>query len=256
MLLSAQEIQDGNLAPETLRRAVQLVTMNGYVLFENVLPCELLAELQAEFTRVFDKYRASTEANRGANRFQMHLPFCAPFNDSAVIENPIALSIIDQLVGPDCVCHYFASDTALPGSDYQNVHADIGLLFPETPLSLPSYSVVLNIPLVDHREDNGPIEIWPGGTHLMPGGVDMQELSKTMHSQPCLMPAGSLLIRDMRMWHRGTPNRSPEARPNLALIYSRPWLKTNYPPIEISQSTYENLSARARKLFRFETRTA
>ena len=45
------------------------------------------------------------------------------------------------------------------------------------------------------------------------------------------MPAGSVLVRDIRTWHRGTPNRSETARPNLAMIYSRPWLKTQYPPI-------------------------
>jgi ectoine hydroxylase-related dioxygenase (phytanoyl-CoA dioxygenase family) len=260
MILSPQELESRELHPETLRRAVQLATVNGYVLFESVLPPELLAELQTEFKRVFDEHHQSTEANRGTNRFQMHLPFHEPFINPAIIENPLVLAVIDQLVGPDCVCHYFASDTALPGSEYQKVHADIGLLFPEAPLSLPPYSVVLNIPLCDHREDNGPLEIWPGGTHLMPGssgyglkgGLDMQELSKTMHSEHCLMPAGSLLIRDMRMWHRGTPNRSAEPRPNLALIYSRPWLKTHYPPIEIAPSSYERLSERARRLFRFE----
>ncbi len=256
MILSPQELESQKLQPETFRLALQAVKMNGFVLFENVLAPDLLCQLKTEFLRVFDEHRAANESNRGANRFQMHLPFRAPFNDAAVIENPLVLALIEQLVGPDCVCHYFASDTALPGSDYQKIHADIGLLFPETPLSLPAYSVVLNIPLVDHRADNGPMEVWPGGTHLMPGGLDMQELSKTMHSEPCLMPAGSLLLRDMRMWHRGTPNRSQEARPNLALIYSRPWLKTNYPPIEIAAATYESLSERARQLFRMEKREA
>src|SRR5688572_1792166 len=118
MILSQQELQSGELQTETLQRAVQLVTMNGYVLFESVLSSELLANLRTEFMRVFEQHRSSTEANRGANRFQMHLPFREPFIDSAVIENPIALAIIDRLIGPDCVCHYFASDTALPGSDY------------------------------------------------------------------------------------------------------------------------------------------
>ncbi len=252
MILSPQEFQCRTLQPETLSHAVQSVKMNGYVLIESILPPDLLAALQTEFTHVFNEHRAGSESNRGANRFQMHLPFREPFNDPAVIENPLALAVIDQLVGPDCVCHYFASDTALPGSEHQSVHSDIALLFPEAPLSLPAYSVVLNIPLVDHREDNGPMEIWPGGTHLMPSGVDMRELSKTMHSELCLMPAGSLLIRDMRMWHRGTPNRSHQPRPNLALIYARPWLKTHYPLIEISASAYNSLSERGRKLFRFE----
>jgi hypothetical protein len=67
-----------------------------------------------------------------------------------------------------------------------------------------------------------------------------------------MMQAGSVLIRDMRMWHRGTPNRSQEARPNKAMIYSRPWLKTHYPPIKIARETYDALPERARKLFRLE----
>ena len=96
------------------------------------------------------------------------------------------------------------------------------------------------------------MEVWPGGTHLMPTGINMNQLSKTMHSELVLMPAGSLLIRDMRMWHRGTPNRSDAAHPNMAFIFSRYWFKTSYPPIEISQETYDSLSDRAKQLFRHE----
>jgi hypothetical protein len=54
------------------------------------------------------------------------------------------------------------------------------------------------------------------------------------------------------MWHRGTPNRSNAARPNIALIYSRYWLKLRYPQIAIPQQTYDSLSERAKKLFRLE----
>ena len=66
------------------------------------------------------------------------------------------------------------------------------------------------------------------------------------------MHAGSLLIRDLRMWHRGTPNRSDEIRPNMAMIYAQRWLKTHYPPVGIPQATYEGLSPRTQQLFRYE----
>jgi len=227
MTLTDDERQTRTFAPERLTLAAQNVAVNGYVAFERVLTPEMVADLHAQFRRVLDAYVARTDPNRGANRFQMHLPFMAPFNDEAIIANPLALPVLDRLLGPDYVCHYFASDTPLPGSDYQAVHSDIGLLFPEAPLSLPAYSVVVNIPLVDFTPENGPLEIWPGGTHLMPGGTKIGDLAPTMHSETLLLPAGSLLIRDMRMWHRGTPNRADHARPNLALIYSRPWLKTH-----------------------------
>lgn len=250
--LTPEERESGKLSPETHKLAVQSVKMDGYVVFPGVLPTDFMAELRAEFGRVFERYVARTDPNRGANRFQMHLPFLPPFCDPAIIENPLVLPILDELLGKDTVCHYFASDTPLPGSDYQAVHSDIALLFPETPLSLPTYSVVVNIPLVDFTEENGPLEVWPGGTHWMPGGTDLKALAPGMHSERVLMPAGSVLLRDMRMWHRGTPNQSTEMRPNLALIYSRPWLKTNYPPIDIPTDVHETLSERARRLFRFE----
>lgn len=252
MELSSQERQSLTLSPETLALAASLVRVNGYVVFERVLPPTLVAALHTEFMRVFNAYVTRTDPNRGANRFQMHLPFTAPFNDPTVITNPFALPIIDALLGADAICHYFASDTPLPGSDYQAVHSDIQLLFPETSLSLPAYSIVVNIPLVDFTEENGPLEIWPGGTHLMPGPNDLAALAAQMPSQRVTMPAGSLLIRDMRAWHRGTPNRADHARPNLALIYSRPWLRTHYPPIGIPTADYEALSERARHLFRLE----
>jgi hypothetical protein len=252
MQLSTEELESQTLKPETLRLAVQSVRVNGYVIFERVLPRDLVQTLHRTFLRVLEGYKAHADPNRGASRYQMHLPFMPPFMDPAVIAHPFALAVLDELLGKDAICHYFASDTPLPGSDYQRVHADIHLLFPETLLSLPAYSLVLNIPLVDFTEENGPLEIWPGGTHLMPGGVNIQELAPTMRSERVLMPAGSLLIRDMRMWHRGTPNRSAAPRPNMALIYSRPWLKLNYPPIGIPRATYESLSERAQRLFRAE----
>ena len=161
--------------------------------------------------------------------------------------------MLDAILGDNCHCHYFASDTALPGSDYQGVHSDTHLLFGETSLSLPAYSIVVNIPLIDVTLERGPVEIWPGGTHLMPGTMDIQRTSAQMHSELVTMPAGSLLIRDMRMWHRGTPNRSDIARPHLAMIYSRFWFReTGYSPIEIAKDVYDGLSPRARQLFRFE----
>jgi Phytanoyl-CoA dioxygenase (PhyH) len=252
MQLTAEELAAQTLKPESLQLAVQSIRVNGYVIFESVLPRGLVETLHGTFLRVLNSYMARTDPNRGANRYQMHLPFMPPFIDPAVISHPFALAVIDELLGKECICHYFASDTPLPGSDYQRVHADIQLLFPETLLSLPAYSLVLNIPLVDFTEENGPLEIWPGGTHLMPGGINIQELAPTMNSERVRMPAGSLLLRDMRMWHRGTPNRSTAPRPNLALIYSRPWLKLNYPPIGIPRATHEALSERAQRLFRAE----
>jgi ectoine hydroxylase-related dioxygenase (phytanoyl-CoA dioxygenase family) len=183
----------------------------------------------------------------------MHVPFAPPFCDERVIASPFVLPVVDALLGPDCICHYLASDTPLPGSEYQDTHPDIFPLFPETPMVLPPYSIVVNIPLVDAREDNGPLEIWPGGTHhYVADRARVPGIAAGMHSEHVLMSGGSIVIRDSRMWHRGTPNRSTDPRPNFTLIYSRYWLRLRYRPIPIPRETYDGLSERARRLFRLE----
>jgi ectoine hydroxylase-related dioxygenase (phytanoyl-CoA dioxygenase family) len=236
-----------------LEQAIGQVRNDGYALFERALPKDLVDDMHASFLRLLGSHVQTADANRGVNRHQMHLPFEPPFCDERVIANSLVMPIVDALVGEDCICHYLSSDTPLPGSDYQVVHPDIFPLFPETSSVLPPYSIVVNIPLVDAREDNGPLEIWPGGTHhYVADRSKVPDLAASMHSERVLMPAGSILIRDSRMWHRGTPNRSNAPRPNFTLIYSRYWLKLRYRPIPIPQATYDRLSERAQRLFRLE----
>lgn len=255
MRLSQEEINTRTLHPETIRIAAEQVRINGYVVIESAISAAKIQELHATFMELFEAYTAQHETNRGKNRSQMFLPFKDPFIDPELITNSYALPIIEELVGKDCAIRYFASDTPMPGSDYQAVHSDLQALYPESSVTLPPTGIVLNIPLVDFREDNGPVEIWPGGTHLIPENRNkpelIQEAAGTMHHEPVLMPAGSLLIRDIRMWHRGSPNRSDAARPNLAMVYFRSWFQTQ-PRIEIPRMTYEQLSERAQHLFRFE----
>jgi len=253
MQLTATELETNRLSPATLEYAVSQVRNNGYVLFERVVAPDLIADMRWNFIRLLEAHVQRTDPNRGANRYQMHLPFVPPFSDPRVITSPFVLPVVEALVGEDCICHYFASDTPLPGSDYQPVHPDIYQLFPESGAVTSPYSVVVNIPLVDAREDNGPLEIWPGGTHhYVAQPADVPRLAADMQSLRMIMPAGSIVIRDSRMWHRGTPNRSAEPRPNFTLIYSRFWLKLRYRPIPIARSTYDALSPRAQRLFRLE----
>jgi hypothetical protein len=40
---------------------------------------------------------------------------------------------------------------------------------------------------------------------------------------------GSLLIRDIRLWHRGMPNRSDRVRHMLAMIHNVGWLQRPAP---------------------------
>jgi ectoine hydroxylase-related dioxygenase (phytanoyl-CoA dioxygenase family) len=209
------------------------------------------------FDTLLEHKRATEPTNRGANRYQMHLPFEPPFAVPELYANATVLAILENLFGQDTICTYFASDTPFPGSDYQPVHLDCRLPFPEAAYGVPVYSVVVNTPLVDFTMENGPLEIWPGGTHLIGQPKDLETLTKSMPSVKPLVKVGDILMRDARMWHRGTPSHgdgnSTRSRPNLAVVYSRGWFRFENHAVrmKIPSQTYEGFEPQLKKMFRY-----
>jgi hypothetical protein len=219
----------------------------GWTLLPERLPADLVAAMQARFLELLAAKERGEPTNRGRNRYQMFLPWEPPFNDPRLYEHPQVLAVVEELLGPDASLAYFASDTPLPGSDYQPVHADTRLLFPELDLPVPPYALALNVPLVDCTEENGSLEFWPG-THLARRPSELDEAAGLLESRRANMPAGSLLVRDLRMWHRGTPNRSAAPRPHLALVYARPWYRFELAGPLLRPDDWEALSERGRRL--------
>ncbi|ALK32701.1 phytanoyl-CoA dioxygenase family protein [Burkholderia plantarii] len=157
--------------------------------------------------------------NHDLNRWNMHLPSHGPLFDERLFNDPRVMAIVDRLIGPDAVCYLIASDTPLPGAGFQGAHQDF-----------TRFSIALNIPLVDVTEHNGPTEIWPG-THCG-GRFDTQpyfiaadearQISATRRPRRLTNRAGSFVLRDHRLLHRGTANRSDASRPMLSLYYVQP----------------------------------
>jgi ectoine hydroxylase-related dioxygenase (phytanoyl-CoA dioxygenase family) len=266
--LSEVELGRGSLDQATLDEAVMQVTLNGFVVIENALPIDLIESLRKDWMAVVEDLlkndAGKTEVNTRAfrkNRIRMDLPFRAPYTDPRIITNSFAVPIIEKIVGEDCRMFYFSADAPMPGSDYQEVHGDYAPFFPGADIVLPITSLAVNIPLVDVTEKNGPMDAWPN-THLTPekyyeGGY-VPAAAKSLQPVSMVTPKGSLLIRDVRMWHRGTPNNSNEIRPNMALIYGRHWWDGAYYPqdsLGITKTAFEGLSDRAKQLFRFEELT-
>jgi ectoine hydroxylase-related dioxygenase (phytanoyl-CoA dioxygenase family) len=249
-------------------RAVRQLKVAGYTVFERVLTGERLDTVRSAFEDHFAKSLANGDPRvvhpTGPNRYNVWVPLERPFIDEDVVANPLVLQVLRELLDGDVVCTYYASDTALPGSEYQPVHPDVGPIFPGLAITLPPVNYVLDIPLVDFREDNGPLEMWPQGTHLIPdNGVIPREgargpsearmapnqlFAESLQPTVVTIPAGSFLVRDTRVWHRGTPNRSTERRSMLALVFSRSWYRPDTLPM--ARVVRESLTEPVSKLFR------
>lgn len=219
----------------------------GFDVLEDVIPperverlrVELLAELRAkqrargiaESTRE-DPRRQGNEGvsidfrpeggNHDFNRWNLRLPSRLPFLDPEVFANPRVIRILDDVLWCDYVLAIVAADVNLPGSGYQNVHQDY-----------PTPSISVNVPLVDFDDQNGPIQLWPRTHRAGPPSApepysmhihssseeQLRDLVSTVEPVSCYLRAGSALIRDHRLVHRGSPNRSHSPRPMLTLNY-------------------------------------
>lgn len=236
------------LAEEIAQYAEQL-RVNGFVVLPERLPEPLVTRMRQRFDELLAERVAQSPTNRGVNRYQMYLPWEPPLADPLLYENDGVIRVAEAVMEPDLTLRYFASDTPLPGSDYQKVHSDTRFLFPEAALPVPCYGLVLNVPLVDCTEENGSLEFWPS-THLTPGRADLERLAAGLPSLRANLKAGSLLLRDLRMWHRGTPNRSAAPRPHLAVVYTRPWYRFELDGPRLTRAQFEGLSERGKRLLR------
>jgi hypothetical protein len=222
----------------------------GYVVFERAIEPSVLAGMYAVWLEYFEPFRKRRKPE--IKRFPMHLPFKAPLYHPSFVEHPSVLALADRLLGKRYVCGYFGSETPLPGADYMQAHFDLMFLsrmtFMNAPLGFANrllgtlryfYGIQVSVPLVDSRDDNGPFEIWPASNRWTPRRPAPERL---------LMPAGSLLVRDIRNLHRGTPHRGTAPRPFLSLVYLRSWVPRWKLP-EIPAEVYASLPARSQRLF-------
>lgn len=212
----------------------------GVVVLPEPLPSDFVETLREAFETVLEAYVAASDPNRGTRRHQMYLPFEGPFGDARLWANPTVLDVVEQVLGPDFECTYYGSDTPFPGSGYQPVHQDGGPLFPEWASRPPPYCIAMNVPLVDVTDDDGPLEWFDG--EEKPG--------EETEPHRFTGPAGSILLRDTRVWHRGSPNRGAAPRPLLALLYTRDWFRFPLLRPAIDRGDYDRLPDPGRRLFR------
>jgi ectoine hydroxylase-related dioxygenase (phytanoyl-CoA dioxygenase family) len=228
-------------------RATSVTVLRG------LFPVEKIAAWNAAFQPLLRRAICEeTEApNRGPGRYYATLPFEAPWADPEIIDNDAIIAVVSELVGADAVMCQLATDTPLRGSDYQELHRDTQLLFPETGEETAPYQLAVNFPLVDVTEENGPME-WAPGTHLRPKHESLARLqSGEIGLERALMQRGDVMIRDVRHVHRGTPNFTGLPRPMVVIGYSRRWLFRPEVSIRVPRPVLAGLSERSQRMLRF-----
>ncbi len=178
--------------------------------YEKVMYTVKAKALYPELADGFDIFR-----ERGRGRFDMTIEaFDTPdFNFLTDLKNAAWMPIVNKILGDDAILVHKGAFLSMPGAETQVYHQDGVHL--NKKYQKPCHAINVFIPLIDLNDKNGPTEFCIG-THFL----GYEDYNKELIDTP-LAAAGSPVIFDYRLGHRGLGNNSRDPRPILYLTYTR-----------------------------------
>ncbi len=247
--ISRSERETGMLESENLNEAVRAVLDEGFVVLNSVIDHEHIHEIQAKMLEDVPVITALPEPPYQFTRghIQHDPPPFDPYLFRDVVCNDIVVAITHKILGNGVRNTFYSGNTNLPGSVRQPVHVDQGHLWPGQERAHPASMLVVNVPVLDMTAHNGSIELWPE-SHLdttvawndsirVPEAKVRERVSCHTPFQPEVL-LGGVLIRDMRLWHRGVPNLSDTPRPMIAMIHACPWMRSGQITVQTGTEHY------------------
>ncbi|EHY51973.1 hypothetical protein HRR83_003465 [Exophiala dermatitidis] len=235
--ISPEELSSNKISKQNLEKAVVALSEDGVVILDGAVSEESLDFLNSRMVEEAKALREGSStwfnySDKAQNILQHMVPepeYLLP----DVHANPFALDVCKTMMGPDPVLRYHKANTNFPGESRQPVHSDVHYEHPRA-----CFALAVNMVLIDCSPENGSTECWPG-THITTKFSDqngmkgihehlLHERVKT-HGAPIqpTVKKGGIIIRDMRLWHAGMPNRTPdEVRVMLNLIYFANWYRS------------------------------
>jgi hypothetical protein len=232
VLPSREEILAGKLNDQNTRRVLESLHKDGIVLLQDVIDPAHLDALNVHMVKEAKLgVEAGVKMNQGAGNIQQAPPFTPTdlfFED--IYCNKILHHAVTLYLGQGAKWNLVTGNTALPRSTKrQPVHSDADFKHPDCP-----FYCVANIPLITSEVATGATEIWLGGQHrgnVQDQGEGVLSIRESLVEarrlvQPPIQPTvpkGSIVLRDLRLWHAGMPNPSDKFRCMIALGFAAPW---------------------------------
>lgn len=240
------EGEAGLLQPDRLAAAATALWDDGVVILTGLVALDKIAILRSKMEADIPQLLARVGNNLAPGHHHHAPPIGAPYVFAELLANPIAIQVVAAVIGSSLQLAFVGGNTNMPGSRAQPLHRDIGNQWPDADYTHRPASITVNVPLVDIDETNGSMEVWPG-THRLAhvGPVPYDDASRAARAAiaPAVQlacPAGGIIVRDHRGWHRGMPNKSDRPRLMLALVYSADWMRCS--PVPFHRSAMPTLA--------------
>ncbi|KAL4982272.1 hypothetical protein BDW68DRAFT_192293 [Aspergillus falconensis] len=239
--LTPTELSSTKISSHNLQSAIEALHRDGLVVLANAVSAAHLDKLNARMVPEAKALyaRPSTHRNFGpkTGNIQQEPVLEEGYIFQDIVANPFAAQVVECMIGPRPALRFYSANTAFQAEDRQPVHVDVDFDFPMIP-----WGYAVNINLADTTPENGATEVWLGshtGTsrdvldsrfrHEQVREELLEERRRIRRGgiQPERLPKGSLVIRDMRLWHAGMPNRTEEPRVMLVTILFPHWYRSD-----------------------------
>jgi hypothetical protein len=245
LTLTSDDLRSRQMDEALLTQAVGAVREQGYVIIGNAVGATCLDVLRERMTADTQELLAAQRAGEKASgwmrgHLQQKPPHHPPFLFADIVANPFAIQVTHAVLGDGLFNSFYSGNTNCPASEQQPLHRDSTQLWPTWDKAHPATTLVVNISPMDCDADRGSTEIWPG-SHLVTGDLT-DELIETRRPQVppirVVAPKGAVMIRDIRLWHRGMPNDSDQIRHMIAMVHHISWFR-RVPALRFQQGAEE-----------------
>lgn len=205
-----------------VERYLEELRINGYALVPNVLDAARLADIRARLDAIheLDQRRFGTQALMEMREFgTLRFPMV---DDRAFLEllnlQPV-MEIVERVVGPTSILHLQNGIVLFPTESHQGMafHRDFRVFMNDYAASVNAFLFIDDFTIV-----NGATQVVPF-THRVDTTPSQEFLEK--HAVSAVGPAGSALLFDSKIFHRGGANRSDRPRRAVNMQFTQAMLR-------------------------------
>lgn len=254
------------VSPEQIQEWVETFHQQGYLFLQNVLPPDWCAQMRDDLDWALENNPNGLNSVNEKIRLAHRMFETSPTNLKLFDLEPI-VSLAEALIAPNCHVIHNNSFQSLPGGGIDSWHQDDAPHYlvtegePPKNVRLPVLFFTANYYLTDVDEIKyGGTEVIPG-SHLF-GAVPPKVMEGTQWESQIrynLGKAGSVVLFNNQVWHRGGTNRSERTRYITQTTFARRIIGHKYYPFmnyEMPEHVYADADPRLKRLLGFLNRGA
>jgi ectoine hydroxylase-related dioxygenase (phytanoyl-CoA dioxygenase family) len=245
------------VSEEQIREWVQAFHRDGYLVLPEILPAALIPQLKADLDAAL-----GDKSYEGHSIELQHRMFeTSPANLSLFAMEPI-VSLAEALIDKNCHVIHNNSFRNRRGLGITTWHQDDPAHYivtegePPTNVHLPVLLFTANYYLTDVDDPiYGATEVIPR-SHLFGASPPPSMVGTKWESQivPCVGKAGTVVLFNNQVWHRGGPNQTDRVRYITQVSYARRLIGHKYYPFmnyQMPEHIYQDADPRLKRLLGF-----